>query len=225
MSPEDALAQIEAQADPGRAEGMAEYHKVPRRYIGTPNSVLNDLAQDWRRTLSLPERQALADALWATDIFEARVVAAKLLTQARIRDDGPVWDLLRSWVPEFDSWAIADHAASAIGRRLVAEPARLETVEGWVTSDHMWTRRAALVATLPWAKLPHPSDADFATRDRILGWAAELAPDRDRFIQKAVSWWLRDLGKHDAPRAMAFLDQHGTKLTPAARKDASRLLR
>ena len=41
MTPEDALAQIEAQADPGRAEGMAEYHKVTRRYIGTANPVLD----------------------------------------------------------------------------------------------------------------------------------------------------------------------------------------
>ena len=89
-----------------------------------------------------------------------------------------------------------------------------------MASGHMWTRRAALVTTLPWAKMPHPTKADLAARDRILGWAAELAKDRDPVIQKAISRWLRDLGKHDAHRALTFLDQHGTELTPAARKEA-----
>ena len=51
--------------------------------------------------------------------FEARLAAAKLLTQARIRPDQEAWDLIKSWVPDFDSWAIADHACMA-GQRRVA---------------------------------------------------------------------------------------------------------
>ena len=39
---------------------------------------------------------ALAAGLWDSDIHEARVAAAKLLTQARIRPDDAVWDVLAS---------------------------------------------------------------------------------------------------------------------------------
>lgn len=224
MTPEDALTALKAHAEPGRAEQMAAYHKVPRVYLGVPNPATNDLTAQWRRSLTLDQRVDLADALWRTDVFEARLAAAKLLTQARIRPDGAVWDLIVSWVPDFDSWAIADHACMAGQKRLAADPARLDQVEGWTKSDHMWTRRAALVITLPWTKQNHPKPAELAARDRILGWAAGYVDDRDWFIQKVVAWWLRDLSKHDPDRVRAFLGDHGSRMKPFARKEAGKYL-
>ncbi len=118
------------------------------KFLGIPNPALNDLTKEWRQTLDTQARVAIAADLWKTDIFEARIAAAKLLTQARIRPDNTAWALIQSWVPEFDSWAIADHVCMAGQKRLVADPTRLDSVETWTTSDHMWTRRAALVITL-----------------------------------------------------------------------------
>ncbi|MCT8328519.1 DNA alkylation repair protein [Albidovulum sediminis] len=224
MTPEEALAALRAGIEPGRAEAMAAYHKQARPVLGVPNPFLNDLTQAWRQALSVPERVALADALWRSDIFEARIAAAKLLTQARIRGDDAVWRLIASWVPDFDGWAIADHACDAGGRRLVADPARIDEVEGWTRSESLWARRAALVITLPWTKQNHPTAQDLAIRDRVLGWAAGYADDPEWFIQKAIAWWLRDLSKHDAPRARAFLDAHGARLKPFARKEAGKYL-
>ncbi|UWQ90007.1 DNA alkylation repair protein [Rhodobacteraceae bacterium M382] len=218
------LAEIQAHADPERATGQAAYHKVERPYIGVANPVLNDLTKTWRQTLDVEQRIAVADGLWQTNIHEARIAAAKLLTQARIRPDDGVWDLLCSWMPDFDGWAIADHVCMAMQKRLTADPTRLDHVEGWTTSDQMWTRRAALVATLPWTKQNHPKPAELTARDRVLGWAAGYVPDREWFMQKAVAWWLRDLSKHDPDRVRAFLAIHGEALKPFARKEAGRLL-
>ncbi|MEC3863203.1 DNA alkylation repair protein [Mesobacterium sp. TK19101] len=224
MTLDEALAELRAAAEPGRAEQMAAYHKLDRPYLGVPNPATNDITTAWRHSLSVPDRVTLARDLWSTNIFEARLAAAKLLTQARIRPDGAVWDLIQSWVPDFDSWAIADHACMAGQRRLSADPSRLDTVETWTTSPQMWTRRAALVITLPWTKSNHPSAAESAARDRILGWAAAYVDDPDWFIQKAVAWWLRDLSKHDPDRARAFLEAEGQNLKPFARREASRYL-
>jgi 3-methyladenine DNA glycosylase AlkD len=218
------LEQLEAVANPAKAAEMAAYHKAPRRYLGIPVPEVEALTDQWRANLSLDDRLALAASLWATDIHEARIAAAKLLTQARIRPDNAAWALIQSWVPDFDAWALADHASIAGQKRLTADPSRIDTVETWVTSPHMWTRRAALVMTLPWTKQNFPKPEDLAIRDRVLGWCANLATDRDWFIQKAVAWWVRDLSKHDAPRAQAFLAAHGDKLKPFARNEAARYL-
>ena len=218
------LAELQALADPQKAAEMAAYHKVARPYLGVPVPAIEDLTDRWRAELSLDDRLALAADLWQTNIHEGRVAAAKLLTQARIRPDDAAWTLIQSWVPDFDAWAIADHASIAGQKRLVADPSRIDTVEAWVTSPQMWTRRAALVMTLPWTKQNFPKPAELAVRDRVLGWCAALADDPDWFIQKAVAWWVRDLSKHDAPRARAFLDQHGTRLKPFAQKEAARHL-
>ncbi|WP_170364511.1 DNA alkylation repair protein [Ruegeria arenilitoris] len=223
--PDSPLDQIKAHADPDRAAQMAAYHKVDRPYLGVPNPVLNDLTKSWRQQMDVGARVALADQLWQTNIHEARLAAAKLLTQARIRPDQAVWDLLQSWLSDFDAWAVADHASMAMQKRLWADPSRLDQVEGWTTSDHMWTRRAALVATLPWTKQNHPKPEDLQRRDRILGWAAKYVPDRDWFIQKAVAWWLRDLSKHDPNRVRAFLATYGDAMKPFARKEAGKYLK
>lgn len=221
----DALAQLTALADPGRTAAMAAYHKVPRRYLGVGVPEVEALAKAWRAACTLDQRVALAAGLWDSDIHEARVAAAKLLTQARIRpDDAPVWDLIAGWAEGFDGWALADHASAAGGKRLVADPRRLDRVEGWLDHPNLWTRRAALVMTLPWTRLTHPKPAETAVRLRVLGWAARLADEREWFIQKAVGWWLRDLSRHAPDLTRAWLAEHGARLKPFARAEAGRHL-
>lgn len=224
LAPDAALATLTALADPARAAQMADYHKINRPYLGVPVPAIEGLVADWRAACSLDERLALAAGLWASNIHEGMVAAAKLLTQARIRPDAAAWDLIAGWAQGFEGWAVADHASAAGSRRLVADPARLDQVEGWITAPNMWTRRAALVMTLPWARLNHPKPAETAARHRILGWAATMADDRDWFIQKAIGWWLRDLSRHDPALTQDWIATHGTRLKPFARREALRHL-
>lgn len=220
MTPEDAIAAL--GNDPTKALGMAAYHKVDRPYLGVANPDIDAHVKQWRADLTLDARLDLAEGLWATNVHEGRIAAAKLLTQARIRpDDTRAWDIIVSWVPTFDAWAVADHASIAGQKRLVADPSRLDIVESWTISDHKWTKRAALVMTLPWAKQNNPKPDEEATRDRILGWAATYVPDHDWFIQKSIAWWLRDLSKRDPERTTAFLAEHGDAMKPFARKEAA----
>lgn len=217
------LAALHALADPDRAADMRAYHKADRVYLGLTNPQLNDLIKNWREELDVPARVTVADGLWRSNIFDARVAAAKLLTQARLRpDDEAAWQLIATWYRDFDSWAIADHACMAGQKRLVADPSRLDRVEGWTRSEHMWTRRAALVITLPWTKQNTPNAAEIEARERILGWAAGYADDPQWFIQKAIGTWLRELSKRDPDRVTTFLDAHGAKMKHFARKEALR---
>ena len=220
-----ALTQLHAAANADDAIYAATYHKANRPYLGIKVPVIEALADQWRADCSVEDRIALAAALWDTNIHEARVGAAKLLTQARIKpDDTAAWNVIQTWVPQFDAWAIADHACIAAQKRLTADPSRLDAVEGWTSSENMWQRRAALVATLPFTKQNFPKQVELDIRDRVLGWAATYAEDHDWFIQKAVAWWLRDLSKHDAPRVEAFLQTHGARLKTFARKEAAQYL-
>lgn len=218
------LDALRALADAGKAGQMAAYHKAPRVYLGIANPQIDELVAKWRAGLDVEGRVSLAHDLWTSDIHEARIAAAKLLTQARIRPDDAAWSLIAGWALDFDGWAIADHAMIAGQKRLVADPARLDQLETWLGHPNPWTRRAALVGTLPWAKMNNPKPADLAARERVLDWAARLAEDRDWFIQKAIAWWLRDLSKRDAPRVRAFLADHGARMKPFARKEAARLV-
>ncbi len=220
-----AIAALTALADAEQAAEMAAYHKIARPYLGVRVPQIDALARAWRQILPLPERLALADGLWQAGIHETMVAAAKLLEQARIRpDDSGAWALITRWAEGFDGWSVADHAAIAGQKRLLADPARIAALIGWTTHANMWTRRAALVMTLPWAKMNNPKPADLAIRSTVLGWAESYIDDRDWFIQKAIAWWLRDLSKHDAALARQWLDSHGPRLKAFARKEAARYL-
>lgn len=225
MAELEQIAELRARGDEAKAAEMAAYHKAARVYLGVAVPVIDELARGWRADLDLDARIELARQLWLSDIHEGRIAAAKLLVQARIRPDDAVWRLIAGWVPEFDAWAIADHVMKAAERRLVAAPERLDEVEGWLDHPNFWVRRAALVGTLPWTHIRNPKAADLAQRARILGWLERLADDREWFIQKAIGWWLRDLSRHDPQAVQDWLDAHGARLKPFARREATRWLR
>jgi 3-methyladenine DNA glycosylase AlkD len=221
----DALAQLNTLADPQKAAEALAYHKLDRPYLGLKVPQIEELTNQWRADLSLEDRLQLASDLWDTNIHDARVAAAKLLTQARIKpDDTAAWDLICQWVPQFDAWSIADHVSKAAEKRITADPSRIDSVEGWTTSENMWTRRAALVATLAFTKQNFPKQFELDIRDRVLGWAAGYCDDKDWFIQKAVAWWLRDLSKHDPARTADFLAEHGERMKKFARIEAAQYL-
>jgi 3-methyladenine DNA glycosylase AlkD len=225
MTPQDAIAQINACAIPEKATEMAAYHKADRPYLGTATPEIDALCKAWRADLTLEARLELCAGLWDSNIHEARIAAAKLLTQARIKpDDNAAWDLICTWVPQLDAWGIADAVCTAAQKRIVADPSRLDRVQDWTTSEGMWERRAALVATLPFARLNHPKPAEMDARERALHWAAAYLTDKDWFIQKAVAGWLRDLSKHDPNRTQAFLAEYGDLMKTWARQEAGQLL-
>lgn len=225
ITPAAALEALRALGDPARAAAAAAYHATARPCLGVPVPQITELTRSWRAGMDIADRVALAAALWDADFHESRIAAAKLFVQARIRPDAAVWAEIRRWVPMLDGWALTDHAAEAGSRRLAADPARLDDLEAWARDPSPWVRRAAFMFTLPWARQRHPRPDDRDRSERVLGWAAAAARDRDRFVQKAIATWLRTLARHDAARARDFLDGPGMALKPFARREAARGLR
>ncbi len=125
MTPEAALEALKAHIEPGRAAHVAAYMKVEREYLGVPLPAVNALTQDWRRSLTLEERVSLAEGLWRTDIHEARIAAAKLLTQARIKGDEPVWRLIVCYVADRE-WFIQKAVAWWLRELSKHDPKRAE---------------------------------------------------------------------------------------------------
>jgi len=225
MTPEIAIQSLRNHSVPGKALQMSAYHKSGCAFLGVANPMIDAEVKTWRKDLTLQERVSLADGLWQSNIFEARIAATKLLTQARINPDDAVWKLIKSWVPDFDGWALSDHACMAGRKRLQADPSRIDEVENWTKSEHMWTRRAALVITVPWTKQNHPKPADLEIRERVLGWATNYSKEQDPVIQKAIASWLRDLSKHAPDRTRAFIEANDKHLKPFAKKIAASQLK
>lgn len=225
MTLEDAIAALRAEADPIRAAADAASLKTTREILGIRPARLTELATAWRQGLDLDDRLALAEDLWDANLHESRILAAKLLVQARITPDEDVWRLIASWVPQLDNLMIADAVCDAGARRVVADAWRLDELEAWIAGNHRYSQRAAFLMSMPWARMNNLKPEDEVIRGRILGWAAALIPTaRGGITQSAIAAWVRDLSKHDATLAAAFLAGPGAELKGYALKDATRNL-
>ncbi|MDA9534727.1 DNA alkylation repair protein, partial [Amylibacter sp.] len=208
----DAVKQLHAKANPKKAAEMKNSIKIDRVYLGISNQELNNTYKGWRASTSTDDRIRLAADLWDSNIYEARIVAAKLLTQARIKNDELVWEEIVRWIPKLDHQTIADQVCSAGSRRLKENPTRLNQVSNWVKDENIWMRQSVLTLTMQWTKLNNPKIAELRQRNQILSWAGELSNDKEWLIQKALANWLSSLSKHDTPAVLLFLETHGAKM-------------
>ena len=209
---------LRALGSPERAEWEKRYQKSRWEHWGVSLPNMDVAIRETLGDLSQDEALALCRRLWREPVWDLKIVAGRILARKSIAPDAKVWDFVTERMADLDGWAVADNLASVASRCLIEDPGRLDVVESWIENPHLWTRRAALVFTLPWAE-------EKRDPERMLGWAARLAEDREWFIQKAIGWWLRELSKRDPERVRRFLAEHGGKLRGVARREATKYLK
>lgn len=214
---ESFLQELQKLRNESRAERDKRYHKSAREHWGVSVPECAQLARALTQGFDEKKLFLLAHSLWETDLFDAMVCAAKILMLSRIKLSELLWATILQFLKKVDGWALEDHLANVAGKCILANESLLNQIEEWTKHPNFWMRRAALVYTLPFAK-PGKNP------ERMLGWAASYASDPEWFIQKAIGWWLRDLGKHNPERVLLFLNTHGDKLKAVAKKEATRKL-
>jgi 3-methyladenine DNA glycosylase AlkD len=204
-------------ASAARAEKEKSYQKSVWEHWGVALPQMDVAIREVLQGVPAADRLALSRRLWREPVWDLKIVAARSLAAAGVPPTEPLWRFVRARMADLDGWAVADNLAVVGSRCLLHEPRRLDVVETWVQSPHLWTRRGALVFTLPWTR----GDRD---PERMLGWAAELSTDPQWFIQKAIGWWLRELSKRDPARVRRFLADHAATLKGVARREATKYL-
>ena len=179
------LQALRALGGAERAEQEKRYQKSRWDHWGVPLPSMDAAIKETLGDLSQEQALDLCRRLWREPVWDLKIVAGRILARKAIAPDAKVWDFVTERLADLDGWAVADNLASAASRCLIEDPGRLDAVETWIENPHLWTRRAALVFTLPWAK-------EKRDPERMLGWAARLADDPEWFIQKAIGWWLRE---------------------------------
>ena len=211
------ITRLQSLSDPIRAVKEKAYQKSSWQHWGVALPKMDVAIREFPKDLPPQKLLALSSRLWGEPIWDLKIVAARILASDAMPVTEQLWKFVRTRVPDLDGWAVADNLASVGSRCLLSDPRRLDDVEPWITSQHLWTKRAALVFTLPWTRSGRAPE-------RMLGWASTLADDPQWFIQKAIGWWLRELSKRDPTRVRRFLREHSPKLKSVARREASKYL-
>lgn len=188
-----------------------------RSYLGSPVPVLGVRAPDLRTVVSATahrwagrpraEARSLVRALWATPVFEEKMVAIELLLRPPLADDPRAWRLATRWVDTATGWALSDSLASGpVAALVAARPARFDELLAWTRSKNLWRRRASTYALRAWV---HAGELDrpFSLLERLLD-------DPERWVQRAVGTWLRECWKKDPARTERFLRREVKRLAP-----------
>lgn len=162
-------------------EGLARYGIPSAHALGIPMARIQGLAK------RIGPDHALAEELWKTGIYEARLLVAYIgepekLTRAQ----------MDQWCADFDSWAVVDTLCFVLFNESSHAWGR---VAAWTKRDPEFEKRAgfALLACLSHPKRPG-GDADF---EAMLPVIARGAEDERNFVKKGVSWALRMVGRRN----------------------------
>ena len=195
---------------------MARYGIVAKKVLGVSVGDIRKIAKD------IGCDRALAQELWKTGIYEARMLACFLEDPAEISPSQ-----MDRWTAAFDNWAICDTACFHLFDR---SPHAISRIRAWAPDKREFVRRAAfaLIASLALHDKAR-KDTDFL---RLLPLIRRAATDDRNFVKKGVSWALRGIGhrKSQALRdaALAMAKELAASSDPVERwigKDALRDLR
>lgn len=171
-------------------DGMARYGIPATHAFGVSVGTLKAYAK------SIGHDHALAQALWKSGHYEARMLAsyigdASVLTTKQ----------MDAWASDFDNWAICDTVCFHLFDRT---PLAWPRVHAWATARAEFKKRAAFA--LLWGLSVHDKQAGDARFLECLPLIERAAEDERDYVKKAVDMALRALGKRNPALRAAALE-------------------
>jgi len=195
-----------------KIEGMERFGIRPERPIGLNTPQIRTIARKTGRN------QVLAEALWETDIHDARILAALVGDPHVITRT-----TMDKWVRDFASWDVCDACCCNLFDRA---PLAWSQIRKWAVKRGEFVRRAAF-ATIA-ALAVHDKAAEDQVFLDALTLIEQYAFDDRNFVKKGVNWALRNIGKRNErlrPEAIACAERIRAQGTPSARWIAADALR
>jgi len=183
---------------------------------------LRQIARDWQRThkqITRTDHLALVEALWEGQSREERLLAVYLLERYHRWIPELNWADFDRWRRRVDNWEVGDGLAMwVLGPWLLADPqGRLDHLRQLIPDPELWSRRLALVATVP----VNRSGPGFAVPELTLELVGRVRAERDPMITKAVSWALRGLAEVHPKPVAAYLEANRDLLAPLVVREVS----
>lgn len=175
------LAELQCLANAANVDGMARFGIVGKKVLGITTVQLRAIAK------RIGRNQELAEELWASGIFEARVLTAfiadhKQLTRRQAN----------AWAKDFECWADCDGLCIHLFRKT---PFAHGLAVAWSSRREELVKRAGftMMATLA----VHDKAANNDVFRSYLERVAEEALDERHNVKKGVNWALRQIGKRN----------------------------
>jgi len=176
-----ALEWLKRHSTKATLEGMARYSIPSDHAYGVAMKDIKALGK------TLGRNQPLAVALWATGVYEARMVASFVGDPAQLTPAQ-----MERWCKDFDNWAFCDAMSFNLFDRT---PHAWAKVTQWSSRRNEFQKRTAFA--LLWSLTVHDKAAGDELFEEGLALIEREAGDKRNFVKKAVNMALRAVGKRN----------------------------
>ena len=177
----DALAGLKRASSKAVRDGMSRFNLPNENAFGVKMADIQKVGKQ------LGRHHELAEALWATGIYEARMLSAYVGEPERVTPAQ-----MDRWSAAFDNWAVCDTLCFALWNRTAHA---WKKAEQWTKKKPEFQKRAGFA--LFWCLSVHDKvapDAGFLIGLKQIEAAAQ---DERHFVKKAVNMALRAIGKRN----------------------------
>jgi 3-methyladenine DNA glycosylase AlkD len=180
---------------------------VKRYGITTQDKTLGvSMANIQKLAKELGRNHEFAAALWATRVYEARMLAIYVEEPERVTPSQ-----MEAWARDFDNWAVCDTVCFKLFDQT---PHAFAKAKQWTKRREEFVKRAgfALYACLAL----HDKGASTAPFHEALLLIETGAEDERNFVKKGVSWALRAIGGKRAPELRSAAVEVAERLASSA---------
>lgn len=164
---------------------VAKFVPGSQRAIGVSMPDINKLALKYQ-----DGGFKLVKALWMSGVFEARMLAGKILQRIGKLDPDETLNLIEKFSKDIDNWAICDCLGSQSTQK-VRKTHRNEVFtlsRKLIHSSNLWQRRLALVLLEGYTR-------DQTARKDIEKIVKVVKNDKEYYVKKAIEWLNRNFEK------------------------------
>ena len=198
------LAALQAQAsarilsEMGPRDGV-----VTSKAMGVPMNRMLSIAKP------LHPDHALAQALWDTGWYEARMVACMIDDPALVTAEQ-----MNRWRADFDNWGIVDTVCFKLFDQV---PGAAAMIAPWAGSNDEFGRRAGFALLACMALHGTGEESDFLAGLKLI---EGCATDERNFVKKGVNWALRAIGGKKSPALRAAARATAARLAASSDRTA-----
>jgi 3-methyladenine DNA glycosylase AlkD len=218
---DEVVAALRRIGDARRGAAIAKDRGSSMTHLGIGFPALRKRVKEGFSFYDLPAGKVLAiwDRLWRTSPYGDVLFAALeyYVPRARKEVSPTLWPVVRNWPERVDNWCHADGLSALYSWILASEPdAVYPQLKKWNRAQDQWRRRISLVSLIHYSG----KNAVFVPPRRVLPLVTACLDDERKYVQTAVGWVLREMGRAHPADVASYIKEHSAAMSTVALRRA-----
>ena len=206
---ENIIAELSALGGEEKARHLARFFKTGKgqygegdRFLGLPVPLTRGVARR-HKDASLAVVEALLQSEWHEARLCALLIMAEKMKRATAEDAGLVYKTYLANTHRINNWDLVDLSAPQIVGLYLKDKPR-DALYSLAESTCLWENRIAVVSTIAFIRNGELDDT-YRLASALMGHKHDL-------MHKACGWMLREAGKRDPARLVAYVEKNSAAM-------------